>query len=113
MKKLLLLAIASTFSIGAWATDTEKNEYCKHKYEQVTMDVAYKGAGCNFSKETQEHIDRNLQNTYLNCAEHLSENDRLQIGQQSLALTNVMIKKLGKEQACASNASLYPQQIYN
>lgn len=113
MKKILLLAVASAFSAEIWATDTETNKYCKHKYEQVTMDVAYNNAGCNFSKETQEHIDRNLQNTYLNCAEHLSESDRLQIGQQSLALTNVMIKKLGKEKACASNASLYPQQIYN
>lgn len=113
MKKILLLAIASTFSVGVWATDTETNEYCKHKYEQVTMDLAYKEAGCSFSKKTQEHIDQNLQNTYLNCAEHLSENDRLQIGKQSLALTNVMIKKLGKEKACTSNASLYPKQIYN
>jgi len=113
MKKLLLLVIASILSVGAWAADTETIEYCKHKYEQITMDAAYKEAGCNFSKETQKHIDQNLQNTYLNCAEHLSENDRLQIGKQSLVLTSVMIKKLGKEKACVSNASLYPSQIYN
>lgn len=113
MKKLLLLTIVSTLSMGIWAADKETVEYCKHKYEQVTMDMAYEQAGCSFNKETKEHIQQNLKNTYLNCADHLDENERFQIAKQSSDLSNIMINKLGKEKACNGNASLYPKQIYN
>lgn len=112
MKKLIALVFISTFSTASWA-DAETLEYCKHKYEQVTMDVAYERLGCNFSKSTLESILQNRENTFMNCKDHLDDESRNLIGKQSLALAKVMIGKLGVEAACESNANLYPSQTYN
>lgn len=113
MKKLLIIAFFLISASALAQTDEETFDYCAHKYEQITMDVAYKNLGCNFSQPTQKLIDRNRENTFLNCEAHLDDKTRIEIGKQSLALANVMIKRLGKENACNSNANLYPDQIYN
>lgn len=112
MKKLMLIS-ALLFSGSVWAVDQEAVAYCKHKFKQVTTDIAYQSAGCDFTEKTQNDMKENLRNTYLNCVEYLTDEDRVEINQQSLALSNNMIKKLGKEKACKSNASLYPKQIFN
>ncbi len=111
MKKLLLLTLL--VSSGAWAEDSETIEYCKHKFEQVTMDIAMENSGCKFSSKTKEYMKQNLENTFLNCSNHLSDEDRNEIGQASAALSKVMFMKFGKDEACKSYASLYPKRIYD
>ncbi|EHF3479209.1 hypothetical protein J1C14_001792 [Acinetobacter baumannii] len=113
MKKLILLTLL--ISSAAWAaqTDSETLEYCKHKYEQVTLDVAMEDLGCKFSEETKKHIIQNRNNTYQNCAPYLDEKTRNHIGKSSLTGAKVLIKKFGLNEACEYNTSLYPEQIYN
>ncbi|WP_374528453.1 hypothetical protein [Acinetobacter sp.] len=115
MKKYLLLAATLTLSAGAWAesSSSETVEYCKHKYEQVTQDVAFEHLGCKFNDQTQKYIIQNRENTYLNCQPHLDDKTRSDIGQASLVAAKVLMQKFGKEEACGYNSSLYPEQIYN
>lgn len=113
MKKLLLTIILAVSGCAFADTDKEALDYCIHKYEQVTMDVAYENLGCNFPKNTQKLINRNRENTFLNCKAHLNDETRTKIIKQSTSLANVMIKKIGKDNACNFNADLYPDQIYN
>ncbi|KAF1025800.1 MAG: hypothetical protein GAK29_01662 [Acinetobacter bereziniae] len=69
--------------------------------------------GCKFSSETKEYMKQNLENTFLNCSNHLSDQDRNEIGKTSAALSKIMFLKLGKDEACKGHASLYPKRIYN
>jgi len=110
---LLITSIFLSTSLFANKNDGETLEYCKHKYEQVTLDVAMKEVGCKFSNETQKHIIQNRNNTYLNCAPYLNEQTRINIGKSSLAAANALVKKFGLKDACEYNASLYPGQISN
>lgn len=113
MKKLFIITLLSVCGCAFAETDEETLDYCMHKYEQVTMDVAYENLGCNFSKKTQKLIYRNRENTFLNCESHLDDETRTKIVKQSISLANVMIKQLGKDNACNANADLYPDQIYS
>lgn len=108
-----MLIATLLFSGNVLAGNEETIAYCKHKFKQVTTDIAYQNTGCDFTEKTQEDMNKNLRNTYLNCADFLSDKDRVEIKQQSLTLSNTMINKLGKEKACKDNASLYPKQIFS
>ena len=99
-------------STGAFASDEETYEYCVHKYEQITEDIAFEQNGCQFSAATKAQITRNRNNTFQNCKAVLDDETRLEIGKMSKMTVDMLFKKIGKKDACEYLKSSYPKRIY-
>ena len=111
MKKYLFLMALIAMQPAFAETDQEKTEYCKQKFQQISLDSAFEDLGCKYQPDIQKAINQNMVKTVSKCQAILAAEERAKYAKIAANKAQALVKAHGLKAACDANGNLYPAQL--